>query len=201
MHRARLTAAPFAVVVALSSLVIAMGCGGEDDPVAVAQDDLTPSVEVDPWSGVWAIVSVGGANPSVTEHGEIAAIDPGDDVRFIASIAFTPAVKRYSIQMEWDIRAADGVAKRDNTTSGYDQTGTYERTDSTYTLTPAETQGTARLSATARADGGIVANTAWFEGRAQRWVVQGLQTGAWSLEGSVLTLRGDGAATWIVKKR
>ena len=79
MHRARLTAAPFAVVVALSSLVIAMGCGGEDDPVAVAQDDLTPSVEVDPWSGVWAIVSVGGANPSVTEHGEIAAIDSFHD--------------------------------------------------------------------------------------------------------------------------
>jgi len=185
----------------IASLLLSTGCGS--DPVDEGDDngDDAPIVVADPWAGVWAIVSVGGANPAVTERDEITAEDPTDDVRFTASIAFTPAVSRYSIQMEWDVRAADGVKKRANTTIGYDHTGTYERTDSTYTFTPAETQGTARLSATARADNGIVANTAWFEQRAQRWVMHGTQTGTWVLEGSLLTLSGEGEPTWQVKKR
>ena len=196
MHRTRLIGAPFTLAVVFTTLMFAMGCGG-DDPVVVKE----PPPEADPWAGVWAIISVGGANPSVTEHDEIAAQDPMDDVRFIASIAFTPSVKRYLIQMEWDVREADGIKEKPNTTISYDHTGRYERIDSWYTFTPDETQGTARLSAPARAAGGISANTEWFEQRAQRWVVHEVQTGTWLVEGRILTLSGAGEPTWQLKKR
>jgi hypothetical protein len=74
---------------------------------------------------------VGGANPAVSERDDMLAQDPTDDVRFSASIKFTPSVSRYSIQMKWDVRAVNGRKTRANSTVEYDHTGRYERTDST----------------------------------------------------------------------
>ena len=58
MHRTRLTGVSFTLAVLLASALLCTGCGG-DDPVVEIEDP----VEIDPWAGVWAIISVGGANP------------------------------------------------------------------------------------------------------------------------------------------
>ncbi|MEO2005759.1 MAG: hypothetical protein ABGY41_16865 [Candidatus Poribacteria bacterium] len=180
----------------ITSLVL-LGCGGDaEEPL---DEDITPSAPVDPWSGAWGIVTVNGLNPAATERQEF--LEDGNEATFTATMAFKPNTMKYTIELLWTAQKVGGTPVLPNTTVTHDHTGTYERTDTTYTLTPDEIQGAMRLSSTAAGQDWIITNLDLFEIDAVRWLVQREERGTWALDGSILTLGGDAAPIWVLKKR
>lgn len=173
----------FFLTTALAFAIALASCG--DSEVITEPTDPGP---VDPWDGPWGIISVDNVRPSSVNAAWF--VDDNDVGKFTNSVSFYAKSQRYVIRLTWTYTFVDGFRMPTGSTVVYTQEGTYTRDDQNYTLT-ANNPGTVNVSSAIEVLDDFVVGVSFFQAEGMKWATQGVESGTWAREGSILTLTSE----------
>lgn len=173
----------FFLTTALAFAIALASCG--DSEVITEPVDPGP---VDPWDGPWGIISVDNVRPSSVNATWF--VDDNDVGKFTNSVSFYAKSQRYVIRLTWTYTFVDGFRMPTGSTVVYTQEGTYTRDDQNYTLT-ANNPGTVNVSSAIEVLDDFVVGVSFFQAEGMKWATQGVESGTWAREGSILTLTSE----------
>ncbi len=168
---------------ALAFAIALASCDDTEDIV----EPIDPGPQ-DPWDGPWGIISVDNVRPSSVNNTWF--VEDNDVGKFTNSVAFYAESQRYVIRLTWTYTSVDGTRMPPGSAVVYTQEGSYTRDDQNYTLT-ANNPGTVNVASAIEVLDNFVVGVSFFEAEGIKWATQGVESGTWKREGSILTLTSE----------